>query len=99
MAYTKEQVIADIEAHIRNEGGTIGTWYVGIATDARKRLFNDHNVSEAGGSWIYRQATSSDTARTVETYFHNKGAKGGPGGGDSGTDYVYAYKITSNTKE
>ena len=74
-------------------------WYVGIASDARKRLFTDHNVSEENGQWIYRQATSEDEARDAEAQLLELGCKGGAGGGDENTDFVYAYKITATTRE
>jgi hypothetical protein len=99
MGQTAEQIVKDIGAYIEKHGGANSTWYVGIATSPRDRLFDDHNVTEKGGVWIYRQAESSVVARAVEKSFLEVGYKGGPGGGDGGTDYVYAYKITSDTKE
>ncbi|MDE2079406.1 MAG: hypothetical protein KGI73_03405 [Patescibacteria group bacterium] len=100
MASTKETIKSDFKAHIQNNGGNYSNWYVGIAADPKARLFNDHSVQEHGGAWIYDQAMSSDSAREVEDYFINVlGTQGGPGGGDSNTDWVYAYKITSSTRE
>ena len=98
MGYTSQQIINDINAYMKQHGGTNASWYVGIATDAKQRLFVDHNVSENGGAWIYRQATSSAVARSVEKAYLDAGCDGGSGGGDHGTDYVYAYKKTSSTE-
>lgn len=97
MAKTAEQIISDINAYMKACGGNNSDWYVGIATDARQRLFDDHAVSEKDGCWIYRQATSSDVARSVEKAYLDAGCDGGPGGGDDGTDYVYAYKKARDT--
>ena len=73
---------------------------MGIAADAGDRLFNDHSVDEKGDAWIHRSATSSSVARTVENYFiEEKGTKGGPGGGDEISKFVYAYKIQRHTRE
>jgi len=99
MSFTAQQIINDINAYMKQVGGIYSGWYVGIATDAKQRLFVDHNVSEQNGAWIYRQATSSAVARSVEKAYLDAGCTGGPGGGDSGTDYVYAYKKTSTTRE
>lgn len=74
-------------------------WYIGIAKKPRERLFRDHNVSEQVDLWIYRQANSDTVAREIENFFLAKGCKGGDGGGDHSTVYVYAYKITSKTRE
>ncbi|PIQ92489.1 MAG: hypothetical protein COV70_00475 [Parcubacteria group bacterium CG11_big_fil_rev_8_21_14_0_20_39_22] len=100
MTNTKESIKVDIKAYIQNNGGAYSDWYVGIASDPKERLFTDHNVSEKGGAWIYREAESSSAAREVEEYFINTlGTDGGSGGGDYSTKSVYAYKKTSTTKE
>lgn len=99
MGMSKEQIIKEITDHLfvkRN----IKKWnevYVGIAKDPRDRLFNGHRVQKDGDVWIYCQAFSSDDAREVEKTLLDKGADGGPGGGDDDTTYVYAYKKTSDT--
>jgi len=94
-----EKIVGEIDAHIKQEGSGYSQWYCGIASDPKERLFNDHNVSEKNGWWIFRDAGSDDGARRVEDYFIRKGCKGGGGGGDSGTRHVYAYRITSTTRE
>ncbi len=96
---TINKVAAEIDAHIRQCGGNYREWYVGIASNPRNRLFNDHNVDEKNGAWIYRDAGSDTAARRIENYFLTKGCKGGDGGGDASTKYVYAYRITSTTRE
>ncbi len=96
---TKAQIIQDITTHVANCGGAYSQWYIGIAAAPRDRLFSDHSVDEKNGNWIFRTCATSDEAREVEDYFIAKGMKGGPGGGDSTTKSVYAYKITSNTRE
>jgi hypothetical protein len=98
--YIRAQIVTDIKEHIRACGAQYWSeWYVGIAADARERLFTDHNVSEKGDSWIYRQAISEQAARDAEAELLDLGCKGGTGGGDENTDFVYAYKITQKTKE
>jgi len=93
------QIVQEIDDHIRQCGGGYSGWYVGIAANPRERLFNDHNVSEQSDSWIYRDCGSDTSARKAEEYFINKGCRGGSGGGDHTTRYVYAYKISRNTIE
>ena len=100
MANTKESIKTDIKAHIQKCGGSYSDWYIGIASDPKQRLFNDHNVDEKNGAWIYQEAESSSAAREVEEYFVNTlGTDGGSGGGDYSTKHVYAYKKTSSTNE
>jgi len=98
MAKEKQVIINEVNTHIQKEGSGYKTWYVGISRDPRKRLFNDHNVSEKNSWWIWREATSSTVAREIESYFvDNLGTDGGTGGGDYSSKFVYAYKKASTT--
>lgn len=100
MAKTKQEIKSDIKEYVAKCGKGSYGWYIGIAADAKKRLFNDHAVDEENGAWIYSQATSSTTAREIEVELIKElGAKGDQGGGSDDTTYVYAYQITSSTKE
>lgn len=96
---SKAQIIQEIADHVAKNGGSYSAWYCGIASDPQARLFNDHNVDKERGAWIYNTCATSDEARAVEDHFVAKGMKGGPGGGDSTTKAVYAYKITNSTRE
>lgn len=94
---SEQQILNEIIQYIHKEGYNYSSWYVGIASDPKDRLFNEHNVDE-NSWWIYRQAESSQSARNVEELiiktYHTDG---GTGGGDHSTKYVYAYKKTSTT--
>ena len=96
---TEAKAKTDINAHILKHGGVYSKWYAGIAKDPEERLFTDHKVSKTKGTWIHRKCSTDTVSRRVEKHFLDKGCKGGPGGGDSSTKYVYAYKITSSTCE
>ena len=99
MAKKAETIVSEIRKFIAEEGETNYGWYVGIAANARSRLFDDHGVPENNGGWIYRRATSHKEARRAEKALLADGHKGGTGGGDEDTDYVYAYMIRLNTTE
>jgi hypothetical protein len=95
---TKQEIINDLDAFIKDGGGGYQAWYVGTASDARDRLFNDHKVMEKGDSWIYRQASFSGVAREIEDYFVNTlGTDGGTGRGVVLIVMVYAYKKAPHT--
>ena len=95
MTHLKQEIINNITKHFRGEN--YNNIYVGITSDAKKRLFEDHNVSKKNGYWIHRTATSHNIAREVEKYFLDVGMDGGSGGGDESSSIVYAYKKTSYT--
>lgn len=100
MAQLSAKIIKEIDEYIQKEGSPYGRWYVGIASDPQNRLFQDHNVSKENGWWIYQKASSDTDARAIEKFFlEQKGTQGGPGGGDSSTCFVYAYRITDHTRE
>lgn len=95
---TKEEIINDLDSYIKDGGGGYPAWYVGIASDARDRLFSDHGVKEKGDLWICRQTSFSGVAREIEDYFVNTlGTDGGTGKGVVLIDMVYAYKKASHT--
>jgi len=95
MFQTKQQIIAEIINHF--QGMSYQNSYVGITSDARTRLFRDHQVSQENGHYISRLATSDTIAREIEAYFLALGMDGGPGGGDRTSRIVYAYAKTFYT--
>ncbi len=97
MVLPANSIIQDINNYISQHGGGYSAWYVGIASDPKDRLFNEHNVDQHNGAWIYKDAGSETEARRIEKHFLSLGCDGGTGGGDYSTRYVYAYKKTYST--
>jgi len=99
MTTKQQEIIKAFNEYIRARGTSYGAWYVGVAADARERLFNDHAVNERTDAWIYDTCSSSKEAREVEQHFIAQGTREGPGGGDASTKSVYAYRIAPHTVE
>ena len=97
MAISAQQAYNEIKAYIDKSGEPYRSWYVGIASSPRNRLFEDHNVSEENGRWIYRTCSTDKDARAVEEALLKLDCDGDVGGGDESTTAVYAYVKTSNT--
>lgn len=96
---TKAEIKRDITTFVLQNGSGKYGWYVGIAAYPKDRLFNEHMVSEYG-TWIYRPADTEKIARDAEVeLLEELNAKGAPGGGSNSTTWVYAYQITSTSKE
>lgn len=93
------QPSADLLAHIQKCGGPFGAWYCGIASDPRDCLFNRHGVNEKADAWIFRNCGTDTSARAIEQRFHELGCKGAGGGGGPDTRFIYAYRITTDTRE
>jgi hypothetical protein len=96
---TKQQIVNDIDAHIKKQGGGYGSWYVGITGDIDDRLHGAHKVPKQNHWYITRQGDSHTIARAAEKVFIDAGCKGGGGGGDDNSSWVYAYLITGVTVE
>lgn len=100
MKYTKDQIIADVDAHLQESAKQYySDFYIGITNDVNRRLFTEHNVDKDNAWWIYMNAIDKATAQAVEEYYLNKGMKGDTGGGADDSTYVYCYQISSSTKE
>ena len=97
---TYNEIVNEINDHlVKRKVSHYSDCYVGITNDAERRLFDEHNVDRKKGIWIYRKGNSDKIARDVEQHFLAKGCKGGSGGGDKDSEFVYCYKITSTTVE
>ncbi|MBR1916139.1 MAG: hypothetical protein IJ830_06875 [Alphaproteobacteria bacterium] len=91
------KIVNDIVEHVGPDNKP--NWYVGIATHPRERLFKDHCVDEQHGRWIYRDAITETDARDTEEHLLKIFKFRGDVGGGNYPTYVYAYKITSYTKQ
>ncbi len=94
-----QRIVSEMEAHMRECGGAYPAWYAGIASRPQGRLFVDHGVRKTLDSYIVKDCGSDTLARQVEQYFLERGCKGGPGGGDNLTRYVYVYRVAAHTSE
>ena len=93
------EVITSIEQHMSKYSRYYDEWYVGITNNPERRMFNEHNVYESEDRYICYDCEVHLTARSIEQYFLDKGCKGGHGGGDETSTFVYAYKIKNHTQE
>lgn len=94
-----QNVIQEFERFMGIKGRYYSEFYIGIAADPIDRLTNGHGVNTNIPNVYSTTPMHTDAARAIEKYFLNKGARGGSGGGDSNTQYVYAYKITPQTRQ
>ncbi len=99
MSNTSNQTIYDnMVKYINKSNEPFSAWYCGITDDPKRRLFKEHNVSEANGRWKYSKCANHTGARSVEKALLDDDCDGGGGGGDASSEFVYVYKKTSTTK-
>ena len=98
MPHDKQEIIEDIKKYILENKGDYNSWYVGVSSNARNRLFKDHKIKENGDRWIYKTALSSEIAREVERYLLIVlRIDGLVGSGEETAKMVYAYKKAMHT--
>ena len=68
MPRNHEEIIAEIEDHMRTLGGGTGDWCVGTAKDSRGPFFASHRVAERDDGLIYREAFTTSSAEAVRDY-------------------------------
>jgi hypothetical protein len=65
MAINREDMIEDLERHIRKSGGELSEWCAGTAKDASAPFFQRHLAAELGDGLAYREAYTSGAADAV----------------------------------
>ena len=83
---------SDIKSAIERTIGSTqySIWTVGITDDLVRRKGEHETAGENVKYWHDWKADTETIARSVESYFIDKGMKGGAGGGDHPT-YVYIF--------
>lgn len=94
-----QQIIKKFEEFMGKYGRLYSQFYVGIASDPEDRLINGHGVSRNIPSIYWNIPINTNAVREIEKYFLDRGCKGGPGGGDNNTNYIYTYLITPQTRQ
>jgi len=99
MVYSVQQIKYEILAYIKEFGGDFRDWYIGIAADPKKTLFENHSVHKDDDIWLYKQALTFAACKTVQTYFLTILKVDGLAitDGTEDTDCVYLYKKSDRT--
>lgn len=92
------RIIEDIKSFISRHDDDYGHWYVGVTSDPISRLLDDHKVDINVDLWLCSEAFTDEEARIVEGRFVKEwGMAGDCDDGESGR-FVYAYRMSENTK-
>lgn len=94
-------LIGEFNNWLGNALSNPGDWYVGIASNARKRLFEDHQLDsriDGPDKWKYKDAGTRSNADVFERYYLNRGVDGGTRGGGNTTIWVYICRKSERFK-
>ena len=100
MVYSVQQVKYEILAYIKEFGGSFEDYYVGVADDPQRALFEIHGLDRDRDPWLYKQLLTFQAARTVQDYFLGRLKTDGVPvlDGDENCDCVYVYKKSERTR-
>jgi hypothetical protein len=71
MPINHDEIVEEIEGHIRKFGGGFGEWCVGTAKDSRGPFFRRHLAADLGDGLIYREAFTTSAAEQVIDHLVN----------------------------
>ena len=71
MMLKRDELVAEVEMHVRKLGGAFGEWSVGTAMDSCGPFFRRHLEADLGDGLAWREAFSSDAAQVVLTHLVN----------------------------
>ena len=93
-----QDIIDEIIRYVKAEGGAFSDWYVGVASDPIKRLFEAHKVNEY--NWTYLPCGDTDTASFIRSHLkENLGFDGEEGSIDRGKPHIYVFRKAPHTKQ
>jgi len=95
-----QQIKFEMFGYIKEFAPDFGAWYVGIASDPKRRMQAEHGVDLEKDIWLYKQALSFAACRTVQRYFIEKLNTDGElkSAGSEEEDCVYLYKKSERTR-
>jgi len=100
MAFTGKAIVTRVKDHIRKRGGSFAKWFVGVSAKPRIRLFRLHQVPKTTGQWILMRAESPAKALQVKRFLSTKlKMVAGRKLSEKTADFVYAYRMTAQTKQ
>ena len=71
MPINHDEIIEEIEGHIRKFEGGFGEWCVGTAKDSRGPFFRRHLAADLGDGLAYREAFTTTAAQAVVDHLVN----------------------------
>jgi hypothetical protein len=100
MVLSVQQIKFEMFGYIKEFDPEFGAWYVGIASDPKRRLQAGHGVDLERDIWLYKQALSFVACRTVQRYFIERLNTDGEllSAGSEDDDCVYLYKKSERTR-
>jgi hypothetical protein len=99
MPLTAAQAVQAIVSHMDRCGGEYADWYASMSPNPEHELFIYHLV-EPDGQYVYCRCTTFREAQNVLFDLRDRfRVRTGPSWGSGNALFVYAYKMTTRTRE
>lgn len=100
MIYSVQQIKFDILSYIKELDVDFAAWYVGISSEPKAAMQQDHGVDFEKDIWLQKRAVSFIACRTVQRYFiETLKTDGTPVSyGTGNMNWVYLYKKSERTR-
>lgn len=95
MTAANEAIIKGIQDNLKLNINEAKEWYVGLASNIRKKLFEEHKISEENGRWIYQTLANKEIAKEIKQHFVSLGLKSEDSNDDQSGNIIFIYKIAT----
>ena len=93
-----EEAYHRVRQYISRTDNRFDNWYCGVTEDIERRLYIAHNVPKDGHPAVYAECTTNAQAREAASGLCLDGCKGSSVN-DQDAIFVYAYKISGQTRQ
>ncbi|MEI7640551.1 MAG: hypothetical protein WCJ46_03455 [bacterium] len=99
MSMVEKEVIEKIGEYVAKKGGQHREWYLGLAEDPKKAMFQKHNVDKDTDYWFFKFATDAIEAARIQDKMLMSGFDGEKVSHDAKAIGVFVYRKRPHTKE
>lgn len=96
---SQQEAVQAVVDHVDRCGGDYTDWYVGVASEPERTLFEYHLVEPRGQYMYCRLASFADAQEAAKRCQMQLGTKTGMSFGLRDAIFLYAYRMTNRSRE
>lgn len=95
-----DQIYKNFEVFVKSNDCCQAEWFVGITSNPKRKIFEEHKVSELDGVFMFNNTKSPSEAIELRNQLLEKlGLKGKKDYDGNYQTWVYVYQITNRTNQ
>ncbi|GLS45613.1 hypothetical protein [Methylobacterium brachythecii] len=95
MVYSVQQIKFEFISYVKEFGADFREWSVGVADDARRALFLENGVDEAGDVWLWKPALTPAAAAMIRSWLVDRHGVTNVSEGTSGAEIFLFKRLTA----